>query len=212
MDLESAVPQQTSPVAINTPQPPKKPGGVKIVLIILSFVVVLLVTAITAEAIYLSKNPAQKCSLLGCQEFQALGMGDTAPKPLNADRITALRKFLDKLTPDKQDGAFYRELKYTLITQGLAAIAIPEIVEIDGVKYVYHLGLQDEKGAILRYRFTQAELDIMDVKIVTWGGETKDATIKDLQEGDYVVIKTTGNLLDTYAGDTINLEIKRERF
>ena len=203
MDLEPAV---------QTPQPQGKPRGSKVLILVLLSLFVLLITAVAAEAVYLYKNPFQKCSLLGCQEYQPLGVEDLAPKPLNEERVAAIRKFLDRMTPDKQSGAFYRELKYTTVAQGLAAIAIPEIVEIDRVKYVYHLGLQDEKGAILRYRFTQQELDIMEVKIVTWGGESKDATIKDLQESDYVVIKTSSNLLDTYAGDTINLEIKREHF
>lgn len=199
----------TTPVAPATPPTKKPAANFLITLILVAFIV--LAVAVIAEVYYLSTHAETRCRLLGCKEVEIISANIDPAQNLNQARIEEIKRVLGRLSPEKQETNFFNQAEFTLTAEGVVLLAGPDIIESpEGEKFLYHLVLQAENSQELRYRFTQKEMDIMEVKIVTYDGRTSAATIKDLGVGDALVIRIVYDFLDSRTGDSINLEIVRE--
>ena len=206
MDLPPGPPPNPAPDV-------QKESGNKFVITLILVAFIILAVAVIAEVYYLSTHADTRCRLLGCQQTEIISSNIDTAQDLSQDRVEEIKRFLDRLTPEKQEANFFNQAEFTLTAEGFVLSAGPDIFESTlGEKFVYQLVLQKKNLQELRYRFTQREMDLMQVKVVTYDGKDFPATINDLKEGDTLVIRMVYDFLDTRTEDSINLEIVREKF
>lgn len=202
-----------SPPPVPTPKMVQKGPGGKFLLSLVLVAFIVLAVAVVAEVYYLSTHTDTRCRLMGCQQIETISANIDPVQSLSQARIDEIKRFLDRLTPEKQQTNFFNQAEFTLTAEGFVLSAGPDIFESKGgEKFVYQLILQAENLQELRYRFTQREMDIMEVKVATYDGRVFPASINDLREGDTLVIRIVYDFLDTRTKDGINLEIVREKF
>jgi hypothetical protein len=210
MDNQSPAQAPGSPIPAQAPPETKKGRGKTGLLVAFLIVILVLAAAIVSEMLYLIRSPEEKCKLLGCQTVEVITSSLPTPQPLNPVKLEWMKLFLDRLGPDRNDAPLFSEAEFTLISQGVVVNNIPEVIEENGVKYVYFLVILDQNQNPLYFRFTQNELDSMDASIVGFDGKVYEATVNDLTIGDSIVLKIVNDLLDSTQGDKIILEISRE--
>jgi hypothetical protein len=190
---------------------PKGSDKFFITLILVAFII--LAVAVVAEVYYLATHAETRCRLLNCQQVEQISSNIDRVQSLSQARVDEIKRFLDRLTPEKQQANLFNQAQFTLTAEGFVLSAGPDIFEsTQGDKFIYQLVLQAENLQELRYRFTQKEMEILKVKVVTYDGMSFPATINDLKEGDTLVIRMVYDFLDTRTGDSIDLEIVREKF
>lgn len=197
--------QVPAPPPSETKRPTVKNGLIVAFLVVLG----LLAAALISEIIYLSRNPEEKCQLFSCQAPETITSTITSPAPLNQDKVERMKTLLNRLTSDRQGVQLFSEFKFYSVSQGVVIKNLPEVLEQDGIKFVYFLVIQDQNQNTLNYRFTQEELDLMEAKIVGPDGTTYEATVNDLTIGDFIVLKIIRDFLDTSDTDKLILEISR---
>lgn len=199
------------PLPQSATAPKNLKGNFLIVLILVAFIV--LAVAVIAEVYYLSTHAETRCKLLGCKEVEIIAANIDAPKSLNPERIDEIRSILDRLSPEKKEANFFNQAQFTLTGEGIVRTAGPDIfVSPEGKTYAYQITVVAENQDWFRYRFTQEELALMEVSVVTYDGKSFPATVNDIKEGDDLILRIVNDFLDTRTGDSINLEILREKF
>jgi hypothetical protein len=194
----------------------------KIALILLAIVMLIIISEVGYFIFAKRGDSLFKPKEVGVQETQKRSFNITPPPTLpplpeeevksitvNSDKARVFADALDNLeSKNKLEPSDVAIINYEF--SGTVVFSGFDKKEIDGVNYVYRLLIKRQTGSEMTFRLSDEEVINSQISLFVDGADKGQVSITDIKPGDYVVIKTIINLLDTSPHSKVILEVRRE--
>lgn len=128
------------------------------------------------------------------------------PKEFNLTKAEDIIKIL-KAASEKNE--LFQKASFEIVYSGTVTTAHSINENLDGVKYVYLIGLTEKGNITVELKIKQAEYLMTQAFFITPQGQTLEKPER-IKPGDFVTVKETYDILDTSSYRRLILEVKSQ--
>lgn len=141
--------------------------------------------------------------------FPPLSKNETGEVVVDSDKARVFAGTLDHLeSKNKLESSDIATINYEF--SGVVIASVFEEKEIGGTTYIYRLSIKRQNGSEMDLWLSDVEVSTIQISLSADGANRGRVSITDIKPGDYVVIKTIINLLDTSPHSKVILEVQRQ--